>query len=154
MTLSNSSYEGKLIRFGTVIFWVLFWFFNVIDKFINEPIFLFAGKDRISQFQDYFSSIGIEDPSISFGFLIFVTLAEIIALILVALAFLSLVTNRKQKAHSFFFWGTFTGLAIFSFFTIGDQIFGDRSELLEHTIFWVALIVSWGAYTYFPKEEL
>lgn len=154
MKFSSNTYEGKLIRIGTVVFWALFWFLNVIDKFINKPTFLFAGKDRITQFQNYFSSIGLEDPNIALGFLIFVTIAEIVAFLLVAAALFSLVTNNDKKAHIFFFWGTFVGLAIFSFFAIGDQIFGDRSELLEHTTFWVALIVSWGAYKYFPRNDV
>ena len=49
---------------------------------------------------------------------------------------------------------SFAGLVIFSFFAIGDQIFGDRVELQEHTTFWMALIISWGAYIYFPKISI
>ena len=44
------------------------------------------------------------------------------------------------------------GCVIFSFFAIGDQVFGDRGELLEHTIYWMALIVSWGAYKFLPEK--
>ena len=146
-------YEGRLIRIGTVGFWALYWLLNTIDKVINKPTFLWVGKDRLTQFKEYFSSIGLEDPGIAFGFLIFVALAEAIIFVLVAVALWFLLVKNEQMAHKFFFWGTFAGLAIFSFFTIGDQIFGDRGELLEHTIYWVALIVSWGAYMYFPRES-
>lgn len=145
--------ESKVIRFGVVIFWALFWLFNVIDKFISSSTFLWVGKDRLAQFVKYFSSIGIENQSVAFGFLTLVTIAEIVAFILLVVALWHLIWANSQKAHSFFFWGTFAGLAIFGLFSIGDQIFGDRHELLEHTTYWVALIISWGAYVYFPKGE-
>lgn len=154
MNTSNNNYiEGWVIRFGVVVFWVLYWFLNVVDKFIGSPVFLWVGKDRFAQFVKYFSSIGIENQNVASGFLIFVTTAEIVAFILVTAALWNLVVKNYRKAHIFFFWGTFAGLAIFSIFSIGDQIFGDRRELLEHTIYWIALIVSWGAYTYYPKDR-
>jgi len=145
--------ESKVIQFGIIIFWFLFWLFNVIDKFIGDSTFFWVGKDRLAQFIKYFSSIGIENPSVAFAFLVFVSIAEIIALVLVAGALWQLTRGNEQKTHQFFFWGIFFGLVIFSFFAIGDQIFGDRHELLEHTTYWVALIVSWGAYKYFPKSD-
>lgn len=149
----SSKVEGKIIRIGIVVFWDLFWFFNIIDKFISSPTFLWVGKDLLTQFTNYFSSIGIENPNVAFGFLAFVTIAEIAAFILVTIALWYLVYDNEQKARLFFFFGTFVGLAIFSFFSIGDQIFGERHELLEHTTYWIALIISWGAYIYFPKKS-
>jgi len=144
--------EGHVIRYGVLVFWLLFWLFNVIDKFVAQPVFLWAGKDRLAQFRDYFSSIGLESPGVALTFFIFVLLLEILALVLLTVALLQLVHEENVKARAWFFWGTFVGLVIFSFFTIGDQVFGDRKELLEHTIYWVSLIVSWGAYNYFPKK--
>lgn len=149
----NNNIESKVIRFGIVIFWALFWLFNVIDKFIGGSTFLWVGKDRYSQFVNYFSSIGIENPIFASSFLVFVTITQIIALILIATTFFYLIRRNEQKARHFFFWGTFVGLFIFSFFSIGDQIFGYRMELWEHTTFWMALIISWGAYVYFPKGD-
>ena len=145
--------ESKTIQFGIIIFWLLFWLLNVIDKFIGSSTFLWVGKDRLTQFVKYFSSVGIDNPNVAFTFLIFVSIAEIIALVLIAGALWQLMLGNEQKAHQFFFWGTFAGLAMFSFFAIGDQIFGERHELLEHTTYWMALIVSWGAYKYFPKPN-
>jgi hypothetical protein len=34
------------------------------------------------------------------------------------------------------------------FFSIGDQIFGDRFSLLEHAIFWIISVISWIIYKY------
>lgn len=151
--LTTTNLEGKVIRFGVISFWALFWLFNVIDKFIGSSTFLWVGKDRYTQFVKYFSSIGIEKPIVISSFLIFVAILEIIALVLITTAFWHFVRRNEQRSHRFFFWGTFVGLFIFSFFAIGDQIFGDRAELLEHTTYWMALIISWGAYIYFPKSR-
>jgi hypothetical protein len=146
---SDKNYiEGAVIRFGVVIFWVLFWLFNVIDKFIGGATFLWVGKDRFAQFTKYFTSIGVESPTVVSGFLIFVSIAEIIALVFVGLALWHLIRRNDEKARSFFFRGTVAGLFVFTFFAVGDQIFGDRMELWEHTTFWMALIISWGAYIY------
>ena len=144
-------YEGLVIQLGTMVFWFLFWLFNVIDKFIVDPMFLWVGKDRLTQFTEYFASIGLTDPMVARVFLIVVTTMEIIALISIAIALIYFAMGDRDKSHMYFFWGTFMGLAVFSLFTIGDQIFGDRFELLEHTIYWMALIISWGAYMYFPR---
>jgi hypothetical protein len=141
----------KLMQLGILLFWTIFWFFNALDKVLNKPMFLWVGKDRVAQFEKYFSSIGIEEPSIVIGFLVLVAVAEAAAFLLLAKAFWLLIKKKEKEAARFFLYGTLMGLAIFTFFAIGDQIFGDRAELLEHSIFWIIILVSWGAYTYYPK---
>jgi hypothetical protein len=154
--MANSIIEGKIFRMGIVGFWTLFWFFNVIDKFIGGSAFLFVGSDRFALFVKLFSSLGIGNQNaffVSLGSLIIATIIEIIAFALLLSALWHLFQHNDTRAETLFFWGSFTGLVLFSFFAIGDQIFGDRVELLEHSIFWIALIMSWGAYIYFPKEK-
>jgi hypothetical protein len=151
MKFFERSNEGNVIQLGILVYWTAFWFLNSVDKIINQPLFLWVGKDRVAQFEKYFSSIGIEDPAVAMVFLIFVAIAEIAACVLLGAALVKFLKNKKEKAHRLFFWGTFVGLAIFSFFAIGDQIFGDRAELWEHTTFWMAIVISWGAYNYYPK---
>ena len=151
MHKSVLKYEGHIIQLGTMVFWFLFWFLNVVDKFIFEPVFLWVGKNRLEQFAGYFDSIGVTNPVVARGFLAAVTTLEILAMVAIAIAIVFFAKGNKDKSHFYFFWGTFMGLVVFSFFTIGDQIFGDRFELLEHTLYWVALVVSWGAYVYFPR---
>lgn len=143
--------KGTVIRLGVVSFWMLFWLFNVIDKFITNAGFLWVGKNRLAQFTEYFSSIGIENSNVALGFLSFVAVAEFIAFILMAMSVWYLIARNEKKSDSAFFWGSFMGLTIFSLFTIGDQVFGERHELLEHTTYWMAIIISWGAYAYYPK---
>ncbi len=143
--------EG-IITFGIAAYWFLFWLLNVADKLIGQETFLFAGKDRLAQFADYFSSIGLEASAYAYTSLSIITGLEILALIFAALAVFSLVFQKKKEAETYFFYTCLVGLTVFSFFSIGDQIFGDRFELLEHTIYWTSIIISWAAYKYFPKK--
>lgn len=133
------------------MFWFLFWLFNVIDKFAYKTG-LWMGKDRTSQFNAYFESINVSSQLVPTIALHVVTLLELGALALLTLALAHFIAKNKKAAHALFFWGTFLGLVIFSLFTIGDQIFGDRFELLEHTIYWIALIVSWFVFDYYSKK--
>lgn len=58
-----------------------------------------------------------------------------------------IVRGDKKKSRDTVFFGILASISLFSFFTIGDQIFGERSELLEHSIYWIFLVVSWFLYT-------
>jgi hypothetical protein len=149
----NTQTETKVIRYAIVVFWTFYWLLNVVDKVITKSIFLWAGKDRFTQFVNYFSSIGIQSPGIALFFLVLVTLLEVLAFVFVAYALIQLFKRNENLAHVYFFWGTVAGLAIFTFFSLGDQVFGDRVELWEHTSYWVALIVSWAAYKYSSKTK-
>jgi hypothetical protein len=146
-------FKGRIIQLGIVSFWVLFWLLNVADKLIGEPGFLFVGTDRFALFFKFFGSLGIESIPLPLVALAITTVIEISALILSGATLLYLLRQNDEKARNFFFWGTFAGLILFTFFIIGDQIFGDRVEVLEHSLFWVILIISWAAYTYLPKQE-
>ena len=143
----------KIVHLGIISFWFLFWLLSVIDKFIFEPVFLWVGKDFFAEFIELFSSIGVDSVLIVGGFYWFVVALEFIALIFLFLSLLNYCFKKYKKADKFFFSGTIIGLVIFTFFTIGDQVFGEREELMEHTVFWLALIISWAAYTYFPTTK-
>jgi hypothetical protein len=153
MNLADHRVQDRAIQFGLIIFWAIFWFLNIVDKFIQKPTFLWLGKDRLTQFGNYFKSIGIAHPMVPLVFLVFTAALQVLAFLLLFGALILLIKSDEEGARMFFFWGTFVGIFIFSFFAIGDQIFGDRFELLEHTTYWIALIISWGAYIYFPKQQ-
>jgi len=140
--------EGMIIQTGIVIFWFLFWLLSVVDKLVSGPGILWLGQDRLIQISGYFSSIGLSNPDIAKAFLIFISLAEIIALLLAAGSLWSLVIGNQKASRALFFWSILASLIIFSFFTIGDQSFGEQGELLKHTTYWLALIVSWGIYDF------
>ena len=132
-----------LIRLGILVFWTLFWFFSSLDKVLDEEMFLWVGRNRFTQFIEYFSSIGIENEAVAIVFLGSIFIAEVLAFVLLGVAFAALLKKDLDKTRIYCFWGTFVGLVIFSFFAIGDQLFGDHHELLEHTTYWIALIISW-----------
>ena len=139
--------ENRIIRGGIIVFWCLFWLFNVIDKVIGQNIFLWVGKDRLTQFVAHFASIGIENVLVAKLTLIFVSAVEFIAFFFLALALWEFIKKREERTRFYLFWGILTSLFIMSLFAIGDQIFGERAELLEHATYWIAFVLSWFVYT-------
>ncbi|MDA1335131.1 MAG: hypothetical protein O2794_03935 [bacterium] len=140
-------HEDRIIRFGIIIFWFFYWLLNVVDKFIGEKTFLWVGKDRFAQFVDYFSSIGLENIIFAQTTLVVSTVLELLAFVFAGFALKFFLEGDRRQARGAIFWSILTGLITFSFFAIGDQIFGDRVELLEHTTYWIALVISWFVYT-------
>jgi hypothetical protein len=139
--------EKEFIQLGIILFWFVYWLFNVIDKFIAGTAYLWVGKDRFAQFVDYFRSIGITDPSVASNFLIITTVLEITALVFVVVTLWYFLQNNGNKQRAAFFYATLMSLFIFTFFSAGDQVFGDRVELLEHSIYWIITLISWFVYT-------
>jgi len=144
--------NNKLIQFSIILFWSAFWFFNVVDKFIFEKTFLWVGKDRLLQFSGYFSSIGLENKNLILGIFIFITLIEILALVFALVSLISFLKKKYSIAMRAFFNSILVSLFIFLIFSIGDQAFGDRFELLEHTLFWISLLISWFIYSYLDTK--
>lgn len=143
--------QQNLIRFLVLSYWSVYWLFNSIDKFIAGSQFLWVGKDRFAQFQRYFDSIGWENQAITNTALIIVAALEIFAFLFFAGALLRLFQKREEAARSWFVWGIVLTLATFTLFSIGDHIFGDRFELLEHTLFWTLTLFSWVIYAHANK---
>ena len=151
LLISLAKKENEIIRYAIISFWWFFWLFNIIDKVIGGTTFLWVGKDRFSQFVEYFSSIGIENTTVAFSVLLFTALIELVVLVFFTGALTHEVAKKEKEAGVLFFWGIIFSLFIFTFFVIGDQVFGDRAELLEHSLYWVALLVSWAVYKYSKK---
>jgi hypothetical protein len=136
--------EAERICSFTFVFWWVFWLFNVIDKIIPGRIYLWTGKDRLWQFGGYFRSIGVSEAWVPKLFLLFVSVVEAAILIFLTIAIWNrFVSKNREGSFRWFFRAMWTALFIFSFFSIGDQIFGDRFELLEHTLLWISTMVSW-----------
>ena len=55
-----SASNNQLIRGAILIYWSIFWMFNIVDKVIGGSMFLWVGRDRFAQFQKYFASAGLE----------------------------------------------------------------------------------------------
>mgnify|MGYP001187223020 FL=1 len=143
---SDAWTQERLVRGVILVFWTCFWLFNVVDKAIGGSTFLWVGRDRFAQFQKYFASAGLESPLIADAALYVAAALEVFALVFFAGALWNFVARRVNEARSWCFIGIVITLVTFTFFSIGDHLFGDRFELLEHTLFWFVTLASWGVY--------
>ena len=57
--------KNQWIRGAILMYWSIFWLFNIIDKVIGGSQFLWVGRDRFAQFQKFFASAGLEAPIIA-----------------------------------------------------------------------------------------
>ena len=155
ITVTNSKLIGKdLVRYFILIYWILFWLFNVIDKIIGGAHFLFVGKDRFAQMERFFDSVGIDNPIIANIALIITASLEIFALVFFTGALFHFKRKNLDATRSWFFIGIILTLITFTYFSIGDQIFGDHFELLEHGLFWFITLISWIVFIRIDKIQL
>ena len=68
---------------------------------------------------------------------------EVFAFVFFAGALIHFIKKNQISSRSWFFVGIALTLLTFTIFSIGDHIFGDRFELLEHTLFWFITLFSW-----------
>jgi len=151
---NNKIISKDLVRYFILIYWILFWLFNVIDKIIGGAHFLFVGKDRFAQMERFFDSIGIENPIIANIALIITAGLEIFALVFFTGALIHFKKKNLDATRSWFFIGIVLTLLTFIYFSIGDQIFGDHFELLEHALFWFITLISWIVFIRIDKIQL
>jgi hypothetical protein len=133
----------RLLRLAILAYWTLFWAFNVLDKAIGGAHFLWVGRDRFAQFQKYFESVGLGSPHVANAALVVAGALEVFAFLYFAGALRFEWKAQWDRARQWGFIGTLLTLGTFTFFSIGDQWFGDRFELLEHTLFWFIALASW-----------
>ena len=137
---------SQLIRYAILFYWSLFWLFNIIDKFIGGSLFLWVGRDRFAQFQRFFASAGLDSPLIADAALIVAAGLEVFAFVFFTGALFHFLRKKEEISRSWFFVGIIFTLVTFTIFSIGDHVFGDRFELLEHTLFWFLTLFSWIAF--------
>ena len=142
-----------LIRYAILAYWVIFWLFNSLDKVIGGSHFLWVGRDRFAQFHKFFASAGMDSPAIANIALIVAAALEIFAFVFFTGALIHFVKKNQTAARTWFFVGIVLTLVTFTVFAIGDHIFGDRFELLEHTLFWFITLMSWGIYIRIDKVQ-
>lgn len=153
-TLHKSVKRGEnwVIRLVIIVFWTLFWLLNFADKVSGLGAGYWMGKDRLQQFADYFLRIGVTDITVPYAMLVVMAALEMIAFLLFAVALVEHVQGHQAAERKFVFHGVVVSLIIFTIFAIGDQLFGDRFELLEHSIYWISVIITWFLYTTFKLE--
>ena len=141
--ISKNTPTNQLVRYSILFYWSIFWLFNIVDKIIGGSLFLWVGRDRFAQFQKFFASAGLESPAIANFALIIAAGLEVFAFVFFTGALLYFLKKKIETSRTWFFIGIVITLITFTIFSIGDHIFGDRFELLEHTLFWFLTLFSW-----------
>lgn len=152
--LVGNNLGRELVRYFILIYWILFWLLNILDKIIGGSHFLFVGKDRFATFERFFDSLGLGNPIIANVALIITAGLEIFSFVFFSGAFYHLIKNNFESSRLWFFIGIVITLVIFTFFSIGDQIFGDHFELLEHGIYWFITLLSWIIFIHLEKIQV
>jgi len=145
--------EKKLIQYLVLIHWTLFSATTVIDKIVPDVYPLWVGADFYTLFIKLFASLGLTNPVFATIALVGISFLEIGAFVCFAFSFFNLYKVKDKIAEQWFYRGIGFSILTFSLFSIGDQVFGDRFTLLEHTIFWIILIFSWVIYKYNSLAE-
>jgi hypothetical protein len=88
----------------------------------------------------------LESPAIANFALIVAAGLEVFAFVFFTGALIYYLKKKNETSRAWFFIGIVLTLITFTIFSIGDHIFGDRFELLEHTLFWFLTLFSWVAF--------
>lgn len=145
--------EKSIIRFSILIFWTFFWGLSVADKIIPDVHNLWVGKDFFALFVKFFGSLGLKNPIFATSALAVVSALEAVNFVFYLLAIINFSKRKGNSAEKWFFRAVFASMILFSLFSIADQVFGDRFQLLEHGLFWLILIASWFLFKYGPSSE-
>lgn len=140
--------EKKLIQYLILIYWTFFAATTVIDKIIPDVYPFWVGADFYTLFVKFFASLGVPNPIFATIALAGISFIEIVAFVCYLFSLFSLYRGNDKISEQWFYRGISFSVLLFSLFSIGDQVFGDRFTLLEHGIFWMILIVSWVVYKY------
>ena len=145
--------ERYIVRFSILIFWTFFWGLSVVDKIIPDVHNLWVGKDFFALFVKFFGSLGLKNPIFATSALAVVSAFEVVNFVFYLLSIINFAKRKGDIAEKWFFRAVFASIILFSLFSIADQIFGDRFQLLEHGLFWLILIASWFLFKYVPNFE-
>ena len=144
--------EINILRFSILFYWTFFWGLSVLDKIIPDVHHLWVGKDFFALFVKFFGSLGLKDPIFATIALAFVSSLEGLNFVFYFLASINFLKRNESQSQKWFFRGIFTSITLFSLFSIADQVFGDRFQLLEHGLFWLILIASWVLFKYITNS--
>ena len=145
--------EKNILRFSIFFYWTFFWGLSVLDKIIPDVHHLWVGKDFFALFVKFFGSLGLKDPIFATIALAFVSSLEGLNFVFYLLASINFLKRNESQSQKWFFRGIFTSITLFSLFSIADQVFGDRFQLLEHGLFWLILIASWVLFKYISSSD-
>ncbi len=145
--------EKTLIRYFILIYWTFFGALTVIDKIIPDVYPYWVGADFYTLFIKFFASLELYDPIYATIALAGFSSIEVLVFVCYLFSLYNLYNGKDKSSEQWFYRGISFSVLLFSLFSIGDQVFGDRNQLLEHGIFWIILIVSWVVYKYNTLTE-
>ena len=145
--------EKNIIRLAVLIFWTFFWGLSVVDKIIPDVHYLWVGKDFFALFIKFFASLGLKDPIFATLALAGISALEVLNFVFYLLSLGSFFKGNNELSEKWFFRAVFASMTLFALFSIGDQVFGDRFQLLEHGLFWLVLIASWVVFKFVANDE-
>jgi hypothetical protein len=145
--------EKTIIRLSILIFWTFFWGLSVVDKIIPDVQLYWVGKDFFALFVKFFSSLGLKDPIFATIGLAIISALEVLNFVCYLFSIINFFRRKEALAEKWFFRAIVSSLILFSLFSIADQVFGDRFQLLEHGMFWLILIASWLTYKNISSSE-
>ncbi|GAB4456218.1 MAG: hypothetical protein OHK0036_20000 [Bacteroidia bacterium] len=145
--------EKKILQLLILIYWNLFYTTTVIDKIIPDVYPLWVGTDFYTLFIKFFASLGIKNPLFATIALCGVSLIEISAFVCFWFSLLTFWKDKIKISEQWFNRCILLSVLLFIIFSIGDQIFGDRFNLLEHGIFFIILVASWNVFRYLSQTE-
>ncbi len=145
--------EKKTIQYFVLIYWTFFGALTVVDKIVPDVYPFWVGADFYTLFIKFFASLGITNPIFATIALTFISILELLAFICYLFSLFNLYKGKDKISELWFYRGISFSIILFSLFSIGDQVFGDRFNLLEHGIFWIILVFSWVIYKYNSISE-
>ena len=145
--------EKNIMRLAILVFWTFFWGLSVMDKIIPDVHYLWVGKDFYALFIKFFGSLGLKNPIFATIALASISSIEAINFVFYLLAGFNFLKGDEAQTQKWFFRAIFSSMTLFALFSIGDQVFGDRFQLLEHGLFWIVLIASWVVFNYMTNFE-
>jgi hypothetical protein len=140
--------EKVIIRYCILIYWTFFGALTVIDKIIPDVYPYWVGADFYTLFVKLFASLGLSDPIFATIALAGISSIEVLVFVCYLFSLYHLYEGEDKSSEHWFYRDVLFSVLLFSIFSIGDQVFGERNQLLEHGIFWLILIVSLVVFKY------
>lgn len=140
--------ERNIIRFSIILYWTAFWGLSALDKIIPAVENNWVGKDFFALFVKFFESLGVKDPIYPSIALIFISIIEIFNFTCYLFSIINFTKGKTGLSEKWFSRGILSSVILFILFSIGDQVFGERFQLLEHGLFWMILIASWALFKF------
>ena len=124
--------EKKSIQYLVLIYWLFFEALTVIDKIIPDVYPFWVGADFYTLFVKLFASLGLNNPIFATIALAGISSIEIVAFVCFLSSLYNLYKGGYKISEQWFYRGIASAVLLFTFCSIVDQVFGDRSNLLEH----------------------